>query len=76
MALTRLSVLGVIVSVIQDPKRDPEARMVMGLLTPVSFPQPGKIGGKKWDSGKNQGFRKAGVMAKIRELGNKGKNGN
>lgn len=29
-------------SVIQDPKRDPEARIVMGLLTPVSFPQPGQ----------------------------------
>lgn len=38
--LTRLSALGAIVSVIQEPKRDPMARMVMGLLTPVSFPQP------------------------------------
>lgn len=43
-ALTRLSALGVIVSVIHDPKREPEARMVMGLLTPVSFPQPGEGG--------------------------------
>lgn len=75
VALTRLSVLGVIVSVIQDPKRDPEARMVMGLLTPVSFPQPGKIGGKKWNFGKNQGFRKAGVRGKIRELENQEKMG-
>lgn len=40
--LTRLSALGAIVSVIQEPKRDPMARMVMGLLTPVSFPQPGR----------------------------------
>lgn len=40
--LTRLSALGVIVSVIHDPKREPDARMVMGLLTPVSFPQPGE----------------------------------
>lgn len=29
-------------SVIQEPKRDPMARTVMGLLTPVSFPQPGR----------------------------------
>jgi hypothetical protein len=41
LSLTRLSALGAIVSVIQEPKRDPMARMVMGLLTPVSFPQPG-----------------------------------
>lgn len=41
-SLTRLSALGAIVSVIQEPNRDPMARMVMGLLTPVSFPQPGR----------------------------------
>ena len=41
-SLTRVSELGAIVSVIQEPKRDPMARMVMGLLTPVSFPQPGR----------------------------------
>jgi len=39
--LTLLSELGIIVSVIQEPNLDPEARTVMGLLTPVSFPQPG-----------------------------------
>ena len=39
-ALTLLSELGIIVSVIQEPKREPEARTVIGLLTPVSFPQP------------------------------------
>lgn len=32
------------VSVIQEPKRDPDARTVMGLLTPVNFPQPGGWG--------------------------------
>lgn len=39
--LTLLSELGIIVSVIQEPNLDPEARTVMGLLTPVSLPQPG-----------------------------------
>lgn len=39
-ALTRLSELGAMVSVIQEPNLDPDARMVMGLLTPVSFPHP------------------------------------
>lgn len=41
-SLTLLSELGIMVSVIQEPKRDPDARTVMGLLTPVNFPQPGK----------------------------------
>ena len=40
--LTLLSELGIIVSVIQEPNREPEARTVMGLLTPVSFPQPAR----------------------------------
>ena len=39
--LTLLSELGIIVSVIQKPNLDPDARTVMGLLTPVSLPQPG-----------------------------------
>lgn len=39
--LTLLSELGIMVSVIQEPNLDPDARTVMGLLTPVSFPQPG-----------------------------------
>lgn len=38
--LTRLSELGAMVSVIQEPNLDPDARIVMGLLIPVSFPQP------------------------------------
>lgn len=38
--LTLLSELGAMVSVIQEPNRDPEARIVIGLLTPVSLPQP------------------------------------
>lgn len=38
-----MSELGIMVSVIQEPKRDPDARTVMGLLTPVNFPQP--VGG-------------------------------
>lgn len=38
--LTLLSELGIMVSVIQEPNLDPDARTVMGLLTPVSFPQP------------------------------------
>lgn len=41
VGLTLLSELGIMVSVIQEPKRDPDARTVMGLLTPVNFPQPG-----------------------------------
>lgn len=28
------------VSVIHEPNRDPDARTVMGLLTPVNLPQP------------------------------------
>lgn len=39
--LTLLSELGIMVSVIQEPNLDPDARTVMGLLTPVSLPQPG-----------------------------------
>lgn len=39
--LTLLSELGIMVSVIQEPNLDPDARTVMGLLTPVNFPQPG-----------------------------------
>lgn len=39
--LTLLSKLGIMVSVIQEPNLDPDARTVMGLLTPVNFPQPG-----------------------------------
>lgn len=58
--LTRLSALGVIVSVIHDPKREPDARMVMGLLTPVSFPQPGREG---------EGGRGAGIKKKKRGSG-------
>lgn len=42
-SLTLLSELGIMVSVIQEPKRDPDARTVMGLLTPVNFPQPGEV---------------------------------
>ena len=38
--LTRLSELGIMVSVIQEPNLEPDARTVMGLLTPVSLPQP------------------------------------
>lgn len=38
--LTLLSELGIMVSVIQEPNLDPDARTVIGLLTPVSFPQP------------------------------------
>ncbi len=38
---TLLSELGIMVSVIQEPNLDPDARTVMGLLTPVNFPQPG-----------------------------------
>lgn len=37
---TLLSELGIIASVIQEPKRDPEARTVIGLLTAVKRPQP------------------------------------
>lgn len=40
--LTLLSELGIMVSVIQEPNLDPDARTVMGLLTPVNFPQPGE----------------------------------
>lgn len=39
--LTLLSELGIMVSVIHEPNLDPDARTVMGLLTPVSLPQPG-----------------------------------
>ena len=45
--LTLLSLLGVTASVIQDPNRDPEARMVMGGLMPVRRPQPGWGGGEE-----------------------------
>lgn len=37
---TLLSELGIIESVIQEPKRDPEALTVIGLLTAVKRPQP------------------------------------
>lgn len=37
---TLLSELGIIASVIQEPKRDPEALTVIGLLTVVRRPQP------------------------------------
>lgn len=37
---TLLSELGIIASVIQEPKRDPEALTVIGLLTAVKRPQP------------------------------------
>lgn len=40
VCFTRLSELGIIVSVIQDPNLEPDVRTVMGLLTPVSFPHP------------------------------------
>lgn len=45
--LTLLSELGIMVSVIQEPNLDPDARTVMGLLTPVSFPQPGGQRGRR-----------------------------
>ena len=38
---TLLSELGIMASVIQEPKRDPEALTVIGLLTTVRRPQPG-----------------------------------
>lgn len=38
--LTLLSKLGIMVSVIQEPNLEPDARTVIGLLTPVNFPQP------------------------------------
>lgn len=37
---TLLSELGIMASVIQEPKRDPEALTVMGLLTAVRRPHP------------------------------------
>lgn len=38
--LTLLSELGIMASVIQEPKRDPEALTVIGVLTAVRRPQP------------------------------------
>lgn len=35
-----MSKLGIMVSVIQEPNLEPEARTVIGLLTPVNLPQP------------------------------------
>lgn len=48
--LTLLSELGIMVSVIQEPNLEPDARTVMGLLTPVNFPQPG---GQRRERGKD-----------------------
>lgn len=45
--LTLLSELGIMVSVIQEPNLEPDARTVMGLLTPVNFPQPGGQRGER-----------------------------
>lgn len=47
-SLTLLSELGIMASVIQEPKRDPEALTVIGLLTAVRRPQPVSREGLCW----------------------------